>query len=237
MARNSQKGENATLYNQVRVKNIHTRDFVFKVAGEEYLIEAGETRSYPKFMVRPLVKHLIDKIILTKDSTGKSLRNEKLRSELAAKIVISEQAFTKPRTPSDRELVEEMNAEPELDRALRRKASSEEIDKKEVVNRLKNRLPKDSTKKPNIPQTAPDDDEEPDDLDAEIVEDNPEDFDQIKEEKIELEGASEIPSREEMLKYATDVLKMDITEEKTEKMLKKLTDEQLYEELGLGEDE
>ncbi len=240
--------EDASLYNSVKVKNIYKKDFSFKVAGEEYLIEAGTTMMFPKFMVRPLVKHLIDRIILEKDPTGRSLRNGKMRAELAAQIVIEEKAFAKPRVPSNRELVNGMN-ESDMDSVLRKSRKSTRLDeddfdeedeetptKSAVLSRLKANQPKNDTrksgaKKPGrvVPTKVEDDEdeEETEDVEEEV-------FDQIETEKEEGEESEPVmPTREEMLKFATDELKMDIEHDETKKAFEKLTDEQLYDELGI----
>jgi len=220
--------EDQTLYNQVTVQNIDNEDFIFKVNRERYIIHAGETRIFMKFMVRPMLKHLIDKILIKREPTGKLLRNQKLRDELAAQIVLKEEAYEKPRPLTDHELVDEINKEPELDRILAKNRSR--LQKAEVPPAIPTppvEMPpvvvpttpvETITAKPTEPVETPSTEET---------------FDQVEEEK----KASEIPTREEMLAYAKNTLKLDITEPKTKKAWDAMTDQQLFVELSLDKEE
>lgn len=234
--------EDQTLYNQITVKNIDNEDFVFKVSREQYMIEAGEVRVFPKFMVRPMLKHLIDKILIKRNPEGKLLRNRKLREELAAKIVLKEETYQKPIVPTDKELVERMNTQPELDRVLeknkkrQRKKEVKLIDKPKVVPteipsvdkplvkpKVKAR-PKTKTKVKKAEIVVK--------KSKAIVPTTTETFDQIEDEKKQV-----VPSRDEMLKYAKNVLRLDINEPKTKKAWDKMSDKKLFVELGLDKEE
>lgn len=223
--------EDKTLYNQITVKNIDNEDFVFKVNREQYLIRTGETRIFMKFMVRPLLKHLVDKILIKRDPEGKLLRNQKLRDELASKIILNEQVYEKPRTLTDHEMVDQLNSEPELDRVLARnktKLANEDptnlIPEPEVDDVPVVAPPGMSAKQTLVPPTEPE---------TPAAEETPEEkFDQIEEEK-----NRPIPARSEMLNYAKNTLKLDPDEPKTKKAWDKMSDEKLYKELGLDQEE
>lgn len=232
--------EDSTLYNQITVRNIDSEDFLFKVNREQYMIPANTTRSFPKFMVRPLLKHLIDKILIKRDPEGKLLRNQNLRDELASRIVLNEEQFDKPRIPTDREIVDQMTSkEPELDRIL---AKNKERAKEEQTNlipppdvntstvkvdmkKVDVKVQSIKSKQPVVNTTKPVSDVDSDD-----------EFDQIKDEK-EKKSQAEIPSRESMLKYAKDKLMMELDDPKTKKSIDSLTDQQLFVELGLDKEE
>jgi hypothetical protein len=233
--------EDQTLYNQITVKNIDTEDFTFWVNREQYLIGAGEIRIFPKFMVRPMLKHLIDKMLIKKDPEGKLLRNQTMRDELAGKIVLKEETYQKPVAPTDKELVEKMNTQPELDRVLERNKTRQKeqepvmIDKPEVdtapietppagaplvkpgkvIGKLKESVVE-TTSQP-VPTTPAS---------------TTETFDQIEDEQ-----NKPLPTREQMLKYAQDVLKLDVNEPKTKKAWDAMTDDKLFVELGLDKEE
>lgn len=61
--------------------------------GKPYTVKSGEIKHYPKFLAYHLAKHLIDKIIMKENP--ERLNDAKLRSELAAKILISEEEAVK----------------------------------------------------------------------------------------------------------------------------------------------
>lgn len=226
--------EDKTLYNQITVKNIDNEDFVFKVNREQYLIRAGETRIFMKFMVRPLLKHLVDRILIKRDPEGKLLRNQKLRDELAAKIVLHEQEYERPRALSDSEMVDQLNSQPELDRLL---SKHKERLTEDPTNLIPAPDPEDvpvvtppgmSAKQMLVPSIEPE---------AQTKVDEPEEkFDQVEEEKAAKENRP-IPSREQMLSYAKNTLKLDPSEPKTKKVWDQMTDAKLYKELGLDQEE
>jgi len=227
--------EDRSLYNQITVKNIDNEDFVFKVEREQYMIRAGETRVFPKFMVRPMLKHLIDKILIKRDKEGKLLRNEQLRGELAAKIVLHEETYQRPEVPTDREIVEKMNErEPELDRILAKNKTNLKTSETNLIpeppvdtNELKTKKVVERSTKPAIQPVSPT---------LPVSKEVAETFDQIEAEKEEAVEVV-IPDREKMLKYAEDVLKMDLSEPKTKKAWDKMSDKQLFTELGLDKEE
>jgi len=229
--------EDTSLYNQITVKNIDGEDFTFRVVKEHYMIMAGETRIFPKFMVRPLLKHLIDRILIKRDPTGKLLRVQKLRDELAARIVLHEEAFQRPVAPTDHEIVEKMNAEPELDRILKKnkdRLAAEVAPTNLVPPPLVNTddlIP--ASAEPSTTKPAPAKVKSPAKKKEEVVETTSqpvEKFDQIEDEK-----NRPIPSRDEMLKYATKTLGVDLSDDKTKKAWDAMSDEKLYTELQLDQ--
>lgn len=229
--------DDQTLYNQITVKNVDNEDFVFKVDRQQYMIKAGETRVFPKFMVRPMLKHLIDRILIKRDPEGKLLRNQQMRDELAARIVLNEESYQRPTTPSDPELVERMNQQPELDRILQKNKSSLKNDEPPLIDppavdtsKVKVAMPKKSTAKvKEIVETT----SQP------VVQpvSTTEKFDQLEAEKNNTPSDTVLPSREKMMNYAKNVLKMDLEEPKTKKAWDAMSDEKLYVELGLDKEE
>ena len=205
--------EDPTLYNQVTVKNIDDEDFVFTVNREKYLIKAGEVRVFPKFMVSPMLKHLIDRLLIKEEPTGAQIRNKQKRDALSNRIVMGEEAYQKPIVPTERQMVDEMNDQPELDRVLER-------------NRKRAKAQDDQPKAEEAPAKESE-------------------FDQIKQEakqkKVKGKIAKtkktdkNIPTRDEMMTYAADVLKMDTTNSKNKKALDDLDDATLYHELGMDD--
>ena len=112
------KDNEQSVYNIVTLRNIDNEDFVFMVDKVVYVIPAGSTRNFPKFMARLAVKHLTDKLLLKDNSDGSTLTNGKKREEVALKIVVEEQSYEKPVVPTDEEIVEEINKPTDLDLAL-----------------------------------------------------------------------------------------------------------------------
>lgn len=229
--------DDQTLYNQITVKNIDNEDFVFKVDRQQYMIKAGEVRVFPKFMVRPMLKHLIDRILIKRDPEGKLLRNQQMRDELASRIVLNEESYQRPTVPSDHELVEHMNQQPELDRILAKNKSSLKKDETPLIDppavdtsKIKVATPKKSTTKvKEIVETT----SKPVDQPVSVSET----FDQLEDEKNQTPADVVIPAREKMMSYAKNVLKMDLEEPKTKKAWDAMSDEKLFVELGLDKEE
>jgi hypothetical protein len=218
--------EDPSIWNQVTMKNIDNEDFVFKVNRENYLLRAGEVRHFPKFMTVPALKHLIDKILIKRDPDGKLLSNQNLRDELAAQIILEEVAYQKPSLPTEAEIVMRMNNVSDLDRILTKQKSGL---KQEVVNVIPTPpvVVQETPTNPNIPSppiaTVPTNDG----TTAPVVET----FDQIKNEENRPK-----PNRQAMMDYAKNTLKMDLTNEKTQKAFEKMSDDQLFVELGLDKE-
>lgn len=233
--------EDQSLYNQITVKNIDNEDFIFNVNREQYMIRTGEVRVFPKFMVRPMLKHLIDKILIKRDPEGKLLRNQQLRDELAARIVLKEETYEKPSLPSDHEIVERMNQQPELDRILAKNKAGLKTEEpanlipEPSVDTTKIQTPK-SIKNGKVKEDVVVTQSQP--VNQPVSTEVNEVFDQIEAEKgQEGETPKQVPAREKMLKYAQEVLKLDVSEPKTKKAWDKMTDKQLFVELGLDKEE
>ena len=223
--------DDPTLYNQITVKNIDNEDFNFVVNREPYMIGAGEIRVFPKFMVRPMLKHLIDKILIKRDPEGKLLRNQQLRDDLAAEIVLKEEAYEKPKRPTDRDIVADMNRQPELDRLLAKNKT--ELKEKEV-----DLVPQPKIETKDLVAPTPKQIEKEKKVvvkeSKSVVKPSPvktEKFDQIEEE-----AERSMPTKEQMLNYAKNTLKLNVSDSKTKKAWDSMKDEDLYKELGLDQE-
>lgn len=238
--------EDPTLYNQITVKNIDSEDFVFKHEREMYMIGAGEVRVFPKFMVRPMLKHLIDKILIKRDPEGKLLRVQQLRDQLASQIILKEEAYERPRTPTDREIVDNMNKQPELDRILEKNKAALRQEESTLIPQPPV-VPMNGIVPPTVTPVKPKraGKVKADDVVVtksspvvQPVASQPEKFDQIEQEQaVAANKDVKVPTRESMLEYAKNVLKMDINETKTKKAFDSMSDKQLFVELGLDKEE
>lgn len=204
-------------YNIYVLKNIDDEDFVFAVDKVQYMIPAGETRNFPKFMAALAIKHLIDKVIQKEDPEGRKLGDKTERDRLGALILVGEDKYEKPQLPTDAEIVDDMNRPSDMERIL-------EKNKK----RLKSEeLPVKTTGRDKV-IPAPEVEEVPVKVNAENVEEE-------KFEGLEEPETKELPSREEMLDYAKNTLKMNVDHHKAKERISKLSDEELYAELQMGE--
>jgi len=208
------------LYNLVTIKNIDSEDFVFTVNKEPYLIKAGETRNFPKFMVNIGLKHLIDKILLKKDPEGKLTRRVDLRDELAAQIIIEEVSYQKPVLPTDEELVQQINRPTDLDRVLQKN--------KEGLKANDTLIPP-----PVMTQPVPDLTSMP--VEAPVTPITPEQetehFDGLEEPSVPA-----MPTKAQLITYAQNTLKLTM-DEKTKKAWDKMKVSELFVELGLDQEE
>ena len=116
--------EDVDIYNIVTLKNIDDEEFVFSVDKQKYIIPAGETRKFPKFMAQLAIKHLVDKILQKEDPEGKTLTNEAKRDEIVSKILIAEQGYEQPKVPTDADIVADMNKPSDIDRLLKKNKAS-----------------------------------------------------------------------------------------------------------------
>jgi len=69
----------------VKVKNIDTEDFNFRVAGKDYIVKAGSTASMPGYMANHFVSKLTDKIMIDGKKEAQ-MNNELIRSNYYSKI-------------------------------------------------------------------------------------------------------------------------------------------------------
>lgn len=222
---NPQTNEPTDLYNILTVKNIDNEDFIFSVNKEQYLIKAGETRNFPKFMVNIGLKHLIDKILLKKDPEGKLVRRTDLRDELASQIIIDEVSYAKPQTPTDAEVVEQVNRPSDLERILEK--NKKDLKVAEPIDTL---IPPPNIDLSTIPET-------PGQILETLPQTHPEAFEQPQEtfEGLEEEKLQPMPTRAKMLAYAKNVLKLTIDDPKQK--LDKMKVPELFEALGLDKEE
>jgi len=205
-------------YNIITVKNIDDETFYFKVDGQPYSINGGETRNFPKFMANLAVKHLIDRLLIKKDQEGRLLSNKNERAALAEQIVVGEQDYAVAVVPTDQEIVEEIN-DSDIDSVLDRKKEETFIPAPQPDFQV---------------QVTNDAGATTITADATITEEKP----KKKSKKEEVKKKDEfvglkVPPRAEMMKHAQYVLKMNIDDPKTKSGLAKLSDEELYLELGM----
>lgn len=210
-------------YKIVTLKNVDNEDFTFSVDNQPYLLKAGEVRNFPKFMAKLAVKHLIDKILVTRDPEGKQMANKAMREELALKIVVNEEDFNIPAKPTTDQIVDQMNTQSDLDA---------------VLDKQKNKLAKEATL---IPPPAP----VIDGTDANVlITETPANFGAADISKIENSSTTPteqfdglaLPPRGEMLSYAEKTLKLNLADKKTMARFDTLTDDQLYKELGMNQE-
>lgn len=246
---------NTDLYNMVTIKNPLNEDFIFGYDNKgkvlvykdsegnkirernpqynekgNYLIRAGETRNFPKFIAQVAVKHLIDKILLKRDNKGTLLTNKGERDRIAGLIIVKEEQFERPTIPTDMQIVEQMNVESDLDRVLQKNKDRQ----KEAA--------------PNAEVKVPD--EQFDGLDessGEVVADPaPQENAVTVEEPTKIDGdaVAGLPSREKMMGYAVNDLKIDLesklgkgpNEGKTiAEVWENMSDQELFDELQLNE--
>jgi hypothetical protein len=246
--------ESPDIYNQVTLKNIDDEDFAFRVDNVGYIIKAGETRNFPKFMANLAVKHLVDKILNKKDPEGKLTSMAKKRSEVARKIVLGEEAFERPTVPTSEEIVEKMNRS-DLETALTEPKVPQVAPgivetPAAVTGDAVSEVTVNTAGEPVVPlvnvetnmaagaAVLPVSDEPVEDTSgvptpAQVAKyqnetkPKPEVFDQVEDEK-------KLPKRTEMMKYAKDTLKLDTSNKKIKERLDKLSDQELYDELQMG---
>ncbi len=195
-------------YNLVTLFNYDTEAFDFKANNEPYTIAAGERRTFVKFMADLANKHFIDKMLLKKDPEGKLLALPEERAAVGAKFVVGEKKYEKPQIPTDREIVDSINRPSDLDVALKK-------DEPKVESRVP--LPE-----PSVP--APKNIEIDEGTHVQTVGNTP--------------VVPETPkkmTRPEMLDYAKNTLKLNTDHHMMKKRLAKLSDEDLYKELQIGQ--
>ena len=218
--------EDQTDYNIVTLKNVDDEDFIFAVSKVQYIIPAGQTRNFPKFMATLGMKHLIDKILQKEDPEGKTLRNQKERDRVGASIFITESTFEQPKVPTTAEIVEEINRPSDMERVLLRNKKALKEQETPVAVTAKDKI---------IPSPPIDVGESGVTAGTPIVE---EEFDgseidnasEPDEEPVE----TEIPTRAKMMDYAKNTMKMNVEHPMMKKRLAKLSDSELYDELQMG---
>ena len=213
---------NMNQYSIIALHNIDTEDFTFEYdrssGNYPYTIPAGEIRRFPAFLASHALKHLIDKI-LTKRNIKTD--NETARAELREQIVISEEAFQQEKQKTEAEVlkeqVETLNRPSELDMILEKRR-----------------------KQPQVPTVAgepapPKEGEhfeglEPKELEPDKDDVGPE-IDTTEKAPEPVEEVKLMPTRNEIIEYAKNTLKMTIDDE-LQKKLDKMKIEDLLKELG-----
>jgi hypothetical protein len=167
-----------------------------------YIIPAGEVRRFPGWLAGHGLKHLIDRLIT---KSGKKTNNVVLRQEWAEKIVMSVESLQQKRDLSEAELlaqkIKDINQPSDLEVLLSKRAAKEEVSQKEE------------------PRT-------------EVIYKKEAEEEKKEEEKQDTpKEVKAVPTRQELLDYAKDKLKMNM-DEKTIKKLKTMTIPTLINELG-----
>lgn len=227
------------LYNMVTIRNPLNEDFIFgydnkgktivlpdktRIANPDYddrgnyVIKAGETRNFPKFIAQRGMKHLIDKILMMKDDSGRFVNIQTERDEIAKTIFIKEEKFDRPVLPADAQIVDQMNVGSDLDRVLQ-----------ENKQRAKTEAPIEAV--PEVDNTEQFDGLEPD------VTPSP--------STVTKSTKAKLPLREKMIEYAKSTLSIDpetvikakgANEGKTiAQIWDSMTDADLYAELQIEE--
>lgn len=177
----------------VTLHNIDDEDFEFEYNRSEgnapYMIPAGETARYPKFLADHALKHLIDKILTKKDI---KTNNEPARMEVANQIVIGEESIRgEPKLNEAEKLrreVDELNKSSTLDAILaRRKAEKEAKPEEKPVEAKTTERPEDVTEKFEGLEKATEVDEK---------------LDEIKKVEEEAKKVIPMPTRTQLLEYA-----------------------------------
>lgn len=248
------------LYNMVTIKNPLNEDFIFGYDNKgrvvvtrdaeghsvrvpnpqydergNYMIRAGETRNFPKFIARTAIKHLVDRILMKQDNTGKLLNLQSERDRVTALIFVKEEKFDRPVIPTDNQLVEQMNVESDLDRVLQRNQERLKAQEPEVVT------PEQEPEEQFDGLEEPVDNTSPEQPPQEEIVDQP----TVTGKAESTEPTSDLPSREKMIEYAVNSLGVDpqvVIKTKGPNQGKTIadvwetmTDEELYNELQIGE--
>lgn len=221
--------EPTNLYDWIAIKNIDDEDFTFEVEGSPYQIEKNDTRYFPRFMAALAVKKLVTKILNKRDPQGRAVSNIKKRQEVASQIIVEERPMATPikktQDQINHELVEKMNSS-DLDSVLKRRKSDLRskdpnknlIEPPEVVP-PEVKLPEKKEPKVSKNKVKPTETNEdgPSKLPGEITDTNKVKF--------------KVPDRKELMRYAKNDLKLDLSDKKTIAEFKKMSDEDLAIEL------
>ena len=86
----------------ITIQNILPVDFSFSYAksegGRTYTIPAGATMMFPRFLAAHAVKHMIDAVLT---NSKVKTNNEVARIEAAEKIIVHEETYSQPASPSE----------------------------------------------------------------------------------------------------------------------------------------
>jgi hypothetical protein len=118
------------IYNAVVLRNIDDEDFEFKYGNVGYVMFKGQERPFPKFIAVNAVKHLIDKMLIKSNPDGKLLTIQEKRDELARQIIVREEKYDKPTTPTDQEIIDKMDKMYDFNSILKQKTaeSAEQVE-------------------------------------------------------------------------------------------------------------
>lgn len=213
-----------SIHDIVTIKNISGKDFTFQydasTGNPPYVIHAGEIKRFPRFLAAHAVKHLIDQIMNDNDERTSNLVR---RQELAEQIIVDEETFHDEPvvTEADRlnKQIEELNRPSDLDGILEKRRV-----KKEVAA-----AQKPIGTQPNMDQPAKPKVKQEEEF-AGLNKDQPKEPEKPKPVIKEVKPKEALPDRAQLMKYATDVLKMEI-DAKTQKALDSLSVPELIKEL------
>lgn len=121
----------------ITIRNIDDEDLIFTWDSVQYILYAGEERNFPRFLAAHAVKNLTDHILLKRDPDGKMMANKFARQELAAKIVVDEKHYDRPKAPTDAEVIDQINKPSDLDLVLKaREKDAKNVKVKKVPDNL-----------------------------------------------------------------------------------------------------
>lgn len=204
-----------TSFDIITLHNVDSEEFIFEYdrsgGNPPYSIPAGEARRFPRFLAEHALKHLIDKILTKQD---KKINNEVARQELASQIVIEEESFQRESQPSEAERlraeVEKLNKPSDLDAVLAKARPPQA----EVTSPLVFQEPVVEEKFEGLEQPL-----KGDEVDTTIVAPPP------------VKGVKPVPTRQEILDYGKNVLKLEF-DDKTKDKLDKMKVAELLSEIG-----
>jgi len=210
-------------FNIITIQNIDDEDFTFyfnKSAGTPpFTIKAGETKRFPKYIIKLGLKHLIDKILTKK---GIRVNNQPARDELAKKIIIHEENFTPKAEPSEAQRVkaevDRLNQPSELEKILskkRKEAPPLPADKPISTTQQMEKQKEDVKKEPEKKELK----EKFEELEPDKPKEKPKKKEIPIEEDDSREGIS-LPSKKELVKFATEELGLTFDD----KLKKKFSD-------------
>ncbi len=225
-------------HNIITVQNIDDEEFTFyydKSTGTPaFTILAGETKRFPKYIIKLGLKHLIDKILIKQDI---KTNNKPAREELMKKIVVHEESFVQEPKESEAARIQveidRLNQPSELERILEKKRDKaaplpedKSVSTSQEMN-TKKELPKEPApveeKFEELEQKDKAEPTKPKKVEAEPKKALPAEEDDTKM------GVS-LPSKKDLIQYATKELGMTV-DKKLSKQFQGMTVTEMIKEL------
>lgn len=127
-----------TEVNILTIKNIDTEEFVVELDHKIWgILKPGEVKTFPEFLARHAIKHLIDQVMNHKDEPTNA---ESKRKQYEAQIIVDQNSFEPIRRKNEMEILEEQvnKLNNPLDDVLGnyKRASSEPNEPEEVAPEL-----------------------------------------------------------------------------------------------------